>query len=144
QRAAVQLCSDSDLAFVWGPPGTGKTTTLAHIVSELLAQRLRVLVLSTTNAALDQALDRIAADPEMAAAIQAGKVVRIGRSDGPASGAALRDVVIRLNAAHQKALERMSSRRPVVALAVRRCEDALHVLSDADVPYQDSLFGDAR
>ncbi|HEX3704631.1 MAG TPA: AAA domain-containing protein [Vicinamibacterales bacterium] len=57
QRAAVQLCSDSDLAFVWGPPGTGKTTTLAHIVSELLAQGLRVLVLSTTNAALDQALE---------------------------------------------------------------------------------------
>src|SRR6185295_2260484 len=75
---------------------------------------------------------------------QAGRVVRIGRSDGPTFGAALRDVVIRLNAAHQKALERMSSRRPAVALAVRRCDEALPALSDADVPYQDSLFGDAR
>jgi hypothetical protein len=25
QHAAVQLCSDSELAFLWGPPGTGKT-----------------------------------------------------------------------------------------------------------------------
>ena len=144
QRAAVQLCSDSDLSFVWGPPGTGKTTTLAHIVSELLAQGLRVLVLSTTNAALDQALEKIAADPEMGEAIHAGTVVRIGRSDGPTFGAALRDVVIRLNAVHQKALDRMLSRRPAVALAVRRCEEALHALSDADVPYQESLFGGAR
>ncbi len=144
QRAAVQLCSDSDLSFVWGPPGTGKTTTLAHIVSELLAQGLRVLVLSTTNAALDQALEKIAADPEMGEAIHAGRVVRIGRSDGPTFGAALRDVVIRLNAVHQKALDRMLSRRPAVALAVRRCEEALHTLSGADVPYQESLFGGAR
>jgi hypothetical protein len=144
QRAAVQLCLDRDLSFVWGPPGTGKTTTLAHIVSELLAQRLRILVLSTTNAALDQVLEKIAADPEMAAAIHGGNVVRIGRSDGPTFGTALRDVVIRLNARHQKALERMSSRRPAVALAMRRCEEALHTLSDADVPYQESLFGAAR
>jgi hypothetical protein len=144
QRAAVQLCSDSDLAFVWGPPGTGKTTTLAHIVSELMAQGLRVLVLSTTNAALDQALEQIAADADMSEAIRAGTVVRIGRSDGPAFGAAVRDVVIRLNAAHQEALERMSSRRPEVALALRRCEEALSALSDAEVPYQDDLFGGAR
>lgn len=144
QRAAVQLCSDSDVAFVWGPPGTGKTTTLAHIVTELLAQGLRVLVLSTTNAALDQALEQIAAQPEMREAIHAGTVVRIGHSDGRTFGAALRDVVIRLNAAHQKALDRMSRRRPTVALAVRRCEEVLSALSDAAVPYQDDLFGAAR
>jgi AAA domain len=144
QRAAVQLCSDSDLSFVWGPPGTGKTTTLAHIVSELLAQGLRVLVLSTTNAALDQALEKIAADPEMGEAIHAGNVVRIGRSDAPTFGAALRDVVIRLNAEHQEALDRLLSRRPALALAVRRCEETLHTLSGADLPYQDSLFGGAR
>jgi hypothetical protein len=95
QLAAVQLCSDSDLAFVWGPPGTGKTTTLAHIVSELRAQGLRVLILSTTNAALDQALAKVAADVEMAEDIQAGQTVRIGRSDAPTFGAAVREVVIR-------------------------------------------------
>jgi superfamily I DNA and/or RNA helicase len=144
QRAAVQLCSDSDLAFVWGPPGTGKTTTLAHIVAELMTQNLRVLVLSTTNAALDQALERIAEDPEMGEAIQLGRVVRIGRSEGPTCGAALRDVVLRLGTAYQEALERMSSRRPAIAQAVRWCEEALLTLSDADVPYQDSLFGASR
>jgi superfamily I DNA and/or RNA helicase len=70
--------------------------------------------------------------------------VRIGRSDAPTFGAAVHDVVIRLNAVHQNALERMSSRRPTVALAVRRCEEALLTFADSDLPYQDSLFGGAR
>jgi hypothetical protein len=143
QRAAVQLCSDSNLAFVWGPPGTGKTTTLASIVGELLAQGLRVVVLSTTNAALDQALAKIAADPETKEAIDDGRVVRIGRCDGPAFGAALRDVVVRLSAVHQKALDRLTDRRPAVAHAVRRCEQALVGLAGADAPVQESLFGGA-
>jgi hypothetical protein len=144
QRSAVQLCSDSDLAFVWGPPGTGKTTTLAHIVSELRAQGLRVLILSTTNAALDQALARIAANPEMADDIRAGRTVRIGRSDAPTFGAAVREVVIRLNEGHEKALDRLSRRRLVVDAGQRRCEDALQVFAAASAPFQESLFDSAR
>jgi hypothetical protein len=144
QRAAVQLCSDSDLSFVWGPPGTGKTTTLAHIVSELQAQGLRILVLSTTNAALDQALERIAADISLKQAIEDGAVVRIGRSDAPTFGTAVSDVVTRLNAEHQTTLDRLLRRRPALAVAARRCEEALTLLSDAEVPYQDSLFGSTR
>ena len=60
QLAAVSLTIESDLAFVWGPPGTGKTTTLAHIARELTAHGKRVLLTSTTNAALDQALAKLA------------------------------------------------------------------------------------
>ena len=144
QRAAVQLCSDSDLAFVWGPPGTGKTTTLAHIVSELRAQGLRVLILSTTNAALDQALAKVAADHEMAEDIDAGRTVRIGRSDAPTFGAAVREVVVRLNEEHQKALDRLLRRRLVVEAGQQRCERGLQVLTAASAPFQESLFGSAR
>jgi hypothetical protein len=144
QLAAVQLCSDSDLAFVWGPPGTGKTTTLAHIVSELRAQGLRVLILSTTNAALDQALAKVAADVEMAEDIQAGQTVRIGRSDAPTFGAAVREVVIRLNEGHEKALDRLLRRRLVVAAGHQRCENAAQALAAASAPFQESLFDSAR
>jgi hypothetical protein len=44
-------------AFLWGPPGTGKTTTLGVLLAEYLDTRptARVLLLSTTNQAVDLA-----------------------------------------------------------------------------------------
>ncbi len=44
--------------FLWGPPGTGKTTTLGAVLAQYLVQfpSSRVLLLSTTNAAVDLAL----------------------------------------------------------------------------------------
>lgn len=35
QRAAVELAVGSDALFVWGPPGTGKTSVVAGIVGSL-------------------------------------------------------------------------------------------------------------
>ena len=47
-----------DMSFLWGPPGTGKTFTLGRLLAQYLLQfpRARVLLLSTTNSAVDQAL----------------------------------------------------------------------------------------
>jgi len=44
--------------FLWGPPGTGKTTTLGAMLAQYLVQfpAKRILLLSTTNTAVDQAL----------------------------------------------------------------------------------------
>lgn len=44
------------LHLLWGPPGTGKTTTVGAAVARWLRQRKRVLVVSTSNAAVDVAL----------------------------------------------------------------------------------------
>ena len=56
QRAALALVQHSS-SFLWGPPGTGKTTTLGVLLAEYLASRptARVLLLSTTNQAVDLA-----------------------------------------------------------------------------------------
>ena len=61
QQRAVALSRLRSPAFVWGPPGTGKTTTLSYIVLSLLELGQRVLVTSTTNAAVDQASSLVAA-----------------------------------------------------------------------------------
>lgn len=44
-----------DLKFIFGPPGTGKTTTLAHRIIDLmkLNDKCRILVLTPTNKACD-------------------------------------------------------------------------------------------
>lgn len=56
QRRSLKLVSYSS-SFLWGPPGTGKTTSLGVILAEYLHvnPRSRVLLLSTTNHAVDQA-----------------------------------------------------------------------------------------
>ena len=56
QREALGLVAHEN-AFLWGPPGTGKTTTLGVMLAEYLdrAPRARVLLLSTTNHAVDLA-----------------------------------------------------------------------------------------
>lgn len=54
QRAALGLAGQR-CGFLWGPPGTGKTTTLGVLLAEFIATRpqARVLLLSTTNHAVD-------------------------------------------------------------------------------------------
>ena len=44
--------------YLWGPPGTGKTFTLGVMIAEFMLQHpgKRVLLVSTSNAAVDQAL----------------------------------------------------------------------------------------
>ncbi len=56
QREALSLVRHSS-SFLWGPPGTGKTTTLGVMLAEYLDSRpgARVLLLSTTNHAVDLA-----------------------------------------------------------------------------------------
>ena len=60
QCAAVALALGSDLTYVWGPPGTGKTTTVAHLVAAHYRAGRSVLVVSNTNTAVDAAVRRVA------------------------------------------------------------------------------------
>ncbi|WP_157433056.1 AAA domain-containing protein [Actinomadura rifamycini] len=59
QRKAVEQALGSELTFVWGPPGTGKTEVVASIVEGCYRQGLRVLFLAPTHVAVDQALLRM-------------------------------------------------------------------------------------
>ena len=55
QLEAVAACLSSDLRFVWGPPGTGKTETLGLLAAEAYLRGESVLVLAHSNAAVDAA-----------------------------------------------------------------------------------------
>jgi hypothetical protein len=140
QQRAVQLCSDSNVAFVWGPPGTGKTRTISHIVSELLAQGQRVLLTSTTNAAIDQALAILATHPDVGDLVQAGRIVRVGQTSAPTFGASLGEVVKRQNADLRQQLEHLRKRSKPISDQLRACEKALRILQGAASGRQLDMF----
>src|SRR5439155_1133248 len=143
QRAAVQLCSDSDLAFIWGPPGTGKTATLTHVIEELLAQDRRSLLVSTTNAAIDQVIAQMAGRPWFAAAVEAGRLIRLGRSDEETFGAELGDVVRRAQGELHRSIEWLRARIAQVEQQARNAELLLAEVAVAAVAQQ-SLFTEPR
>lgn len=55
-RTVVEQACGSRITYIWGPPGTGKTYAIAHLVAALVERGDRVLVTSHTNAAVDSAL----------------------------------------------------------------------------------------
>jgi hypothetical protein len=74
QADAVALALGSDATFVWGPPGTGKTTTVAHVVAAHARAGRSVLLVANTNTAVDTALARTDALLDL----PDGKVLRYG------------------------------------------------------------------
>lgn len=63
QRRAIQkVMSAQDYALVLGMPGTGKTTTIAHIIRTLVSQGKSVLLTSYTHSAVDNILLKLKTD----------------------------------------------------------------------------------
>nr|OQO23072.1 hypothetical protein B0A51_09576 [Rachicladosporium sp. CCFEE 5018] len=60
QTAAIQhVLSAQDYSLILGMPGTGKTTTIAHLIRALLAQKNSILLTSYTHTAVDNILLKI-------------------------------------------------------------------------------------
>ena len=59
QDKAVALSLEKDIEFIWGPPGTGKTQTLAKIARTHINQNEKILMLSNSNVAVDEAAYRV-------------------------------------------------------------------------------------
>jgi hypothetical protein len=56
QKLAVDTVLTRQASFIWGPPGTGKTSTLGLAVAALVANGESVLVISHSNTAVDTAI----------------------------------------------------------------------------------------
>ena len=84
RRILEQACG-SAVTYVWGPPGTGKTYAIAHLIAALIESGERILVTSHTKAAVDQALyetvkkeDGARGPLEGHIAVSSGRILRIG------------------------------------------------------------------
>lgn len=59
QEKAIQMSQAQPITFIWGPPGTGKTQTLANIALAHIKKGHRVLMLSYSNVSVDGAIMRV-------------------------------------------------------------------------------------
>ncbi|MFF4664204.1 AAA domain-containing protein [Streptomyces sp. NPDC001282] len=74
QADAYRACLGEGVHLVWGPPGTGKTTVLKRAIGDLIARGDRVLLVSATNIAVDNALMGVVRDRRHTP----GDIVRVG------------------------------------------------------------------
>ena len=61
QTRAVRESMKKNLTLIWGPPGTGKTTTIVQIIERwksTLGDKERILVAASTNNAVDNVLEK--------------------------------------------------------------------------------------
>ncbi|MBE3011914.1 AAA family ATPase [Microbispora sp. NEAU-D428] len=80
QRNAVALALAPAVTWLWGPPGTGKTTTVSALVAKMCERGNRVLLAAPTNAALDVAITSLLRRmPDLAQ----GDLVRVGQPADP-------------------------------------------------------------
>lgn len=78
QRRAIEQALGSDVTFIWGPPGTGKTEVVGTIVEGCYRQGLHVVFAAPTNVAVDQALERICELLSVEDGFEDGLVQRVG------------------------------------------------------------------
>ena len=79
QEQALESCLGQGVHLVWGPPGTGKTRVLTEAIGALITAGRRVLLVSATNIAVDNALLGVARarqDPD-------GTLLRVGAPHHP-------------------------------------------------------------
>ena len=74
QNLAFNRATSEGVTFIWGPPGTGKTETLANIALEHIDNGRRVLMLSYSNVSVDGALLRVAKKADL----PEGMIIRYG------------------------------------------------------------------
>jgi len=66
------------ITFVWGPPGTGKTYTLARVAANKYFKNKKVLVLAHSNQAVDVVMTEITAFVRVKGRLQEGDIIRYG------------------------------------------------------------------
>lgn len=58
-KAAQKIIDSKDIAFIHGPPGTGKTTTLVQAIKYTVKEEGQVLVCAPSNAAIDLLVEKL-------------------------------------------------------------------------------------
>lgn len=141
QAAAVGFLLGQRVGYLWGPPGTGKTRTVGHLVHALVDRGERVLLTAHTNIATDTALLRFLDE----GLLEPGQVVRVGyrcealerfgvgldevvhrqvRAEQPSLALDIRELCLELAGAAQRPLPDLLSPRTPLGRMLRMAKEA--------------------
>ena len=80
QEEVERKLETDDIVTVWGPPGTGKTYTMAKIANKYIEQNKSVLIVSHSNVSVDGVIKKVVEmlEPNMQSYLEDGKILRFG------------------------------------------------------------------
>ena len=80
QERAVRQSLSTNLTFIWGPPGTGKSHTISQVIINLLANGKTVLFVSQSNVAVDIVAEKVVSSSakEIRAFMKQDRLLRAG------------------------------------------------------------------
>ena len=81
QSVAIRHALNKDITVIWGPPGTGKTYTMARMTEEFVAKGKSVLIVSHSNISVDNVVKQISnqfTQLGLSNILSQGKVLRYG------------------------------------------------------------------
>jgi len=129
QREAIAASLGNEVTFIWGPPGTGKTKTLARIVEVLVKKNKRILILSHTNVAVDKALQFVSQVVSNMEEFQEGKFIRFGASQLPEldeiAQVNINEIRKRKAEPYLNELGKLSSKKSDLEFELNECESIL-------------------
>lgn len=78
KESLYDMIENNKITFIWGPPGTGKTTTLGNLVKRYAVEKKKILILSHSNTAVDEAILKILVHFKDSKLLEDGKIIRHG------------------------------------------------------------------
>lgn len=81
QEEAIKHAIENDITVIWGPPGTGKTYTMAKMAECFVSEGKSILIVSHSNISVDNVVKQISnqfSQNHLAPILPEGKVLRYG------------------------------------------------------------------
>ncbi|MEP6878381.1 MAG: AAA domain-containing protein [Nitrosospira sp.] len=85
QTRAVLIGMGGEMLLLWGPPGTGKTNTIAPMLAAMAKDGESVLLVSNTNNAVNAAVGKVVTNLKNLDLTEPGTCLRIGQGSKPES-----------------------------------------------------------
>ncbi len=140
QLNALESALGRDLTVIWGPPGTGKTHTIGTITKHLNIASRTVLLVSHTNAAVDQAIKHVASS--MKDQLADGAVIRVGEPKDDVLRTDFPDVLLKTQVERQsrelvEERERLSSQKQGLSDEMATAQKSVEIIEWLGTAKQD-------